>query len=92
MAYTVTKLDNHSVGHKLANTFLIVADGAEANLSASQLGMKYIDYIHTAPKSMADAAISLKPNQNSSGAAANGGLGVSGVTSGDEFFLTVYGR
>jgi hypothetical protein len=92
MAYTVTKIHKHSVGDKTASTFLIVADGAEANLSASTLGMKYIDYLHTGPKSMADAHIALKPNQNSSGAAANGGLGVSGVTSGDEFFLTVYGR
>ena len=92
MAYTVTSKDKQSVGHKQTNTFLVVADAAEANISASTLGMKYIDYFHLGPVSCATGFFHIGVNQNSSGTAANGGVGISGAASGDEFYLTVYGR
>lgn len=92
MAFTVTKVFNMSVGSKRTATFNITADGAEANISASTLGMKYIDFFNTGFQSGATGFFTIKANQDSSGVAANGGIGVSGAASGDQFYLTVYGR
>jgi hypothetical protein len=41
---------------------------------------------------MAATTFTMTENKNSSGTASNGYIGISGVTSGDEFHLVVYGR
>jgi hypothetical protein len=92
MAYTVTKVHDHSVGDKKGATYDVTADAAEANISAASLGMKYLDYFHIGIQSITTSFYAMKINVDSSGTAANGGVGISGLTSGDQFFLTVYGR
>lgn len=92
MAFTVTKKDIQSVGRRKVATYEVTADGAEANLTAASTGMKYIDYFHVGVQSMATFAYTMKANLDSSGVASNGCLSVSGVASGDVFYISLYGR
>ncbi len=92
MAYTVTKVHDHSVGDKKGATYDVTADAATQTIGSSDLGMKFVDYFHVGPQSMTTSFYSMKNNEDSSGAASNGAVAVTGLTSGDQFFLTVYGR
>ncbi len=65
------------------------ADGADQELAT---GMDFIYNVAFAPKSMASSPWSLERNQLSSGTASVGNLSITGVASGDEFYVTVWGR
>ena len=88
MAFTVDKV-NTVFGNKRVAIMDVTADSAEANLES---GLSVIEGYSLGPQSLTTSAFTLNENVDSSGTAANGTLGVSGLTSGDEFFLTVYGR
>lgn len=92
MAFTVTVVNRQSVGAKEALTLEVTADGAEANIAAATTGMKYLDYFHMGVKSAATGFFHVGLNANSSGTASNGAVGLSGCASGDQFYITVYGR
>ncbi len=89
MAFTVS-VENTVFGNKSAKLMKVTADGAEANIST---GFGVIDLMvgHKAV-SMATANAYIQANKNSSGTAANGTIGVSGVSAGAEFHLLVFGK
>ena len=89
MAFTVTT-EKTVFGNK--NTFLmkITADGAEANVTS---GFNVIDYMIVGkPVSMATAFPAVVFNKNSTGTAANGTIGISGVSAGADIFCLVFGK
>lgn len=91
MAYTVTTIRKTVHGNERVAHFQVAAD---ANSGAvSDTGMGFADCVAFSPVSMSSASEpKFKVNLNASAATANGTIFVSGVTSGDVFFLTVYGR
>jgi hypothetical protein len=88
MAYTVT-ITKTVFGNKRAHGLKIVADAASATV---ETGLSQIDFFSVGIASMNSANIKLRPNAGAGSTAAAGYLGVSGCTSGDEFYVTVYGR
>ncbi len=89
MAFTVTKLSDTVFGNKRVTAFSVLADAATQAIST---GHRYVDFVQVTPKSCTSAAFKTKINVNASGTAANGTVAVTGVASGDEFYMTVYGK
>jgi hypothetical protein len=89
MAFTVTPI-NTVFGNKNTKLLKITADGAEANVAS---GFNVIEWMSVGkPHSMATGAPYVHFNANSSGTAANGTIGVSGVSAGAELYCLVFGR
>lgn len=88
MAWTVAKQQS-SLGNKTAYQLEVTTDGAEANLDT---GLSWIDGFTLGVQSCNTAPQWIAANSNSSGLAVAGMLGCSGFTSGDHFFVLVYGR
>ena len=90
MAWTVNK-DAEVVGNMRMIVATVTADAAEANLA---LGLGYVKHASVGIISCltGTALPHVYLNQNSSGTAANGTIGVSGVNSGDSFCIVAYGR
>lgn len=80
MAYTVTKVPT-VFGNKKVDLCSVVADAASGTIPTS-LGA--IDAISLGPQSMATSAIKMTVS--------GGTITVSNAASGDQFWLTVYGR
>lgn len=88
MAYTVAR--KKYVANTVVNLLDITADAAEANLST---GLSVITHYNITFQSMTTVVgPKFVPNKTSTATAANGTLGISGLTSGDRFFVTIYGR
>lgn len=88
MAYTVTKFDS-VFGNKKVVGMKVVADAATQTI---QTGLSVIEWYSIAPGSMASRNVTVFINSSASGVEAYGSLGCSGFTSGDEVYLTCYGR
>jgi hypothetical protein len=86
---SVSIIDKSVFGNKRVNVISYVASGAEDNITT---GLDYVDHFSVGIKSCATSAYSMHENVDSSGTASNGGIGVSGVASGDYFFIYAYGR
>ncbi len=89
MAFTVTRTPT-VFGNKRAVLLNITADGAEANvvtglevIEAAVIGQFY---------SMATGGAQIRTNVNSTGTAANGTLGISGLSAAANFDVVVFGR
>jgi hypothetical protein len=89
MAFTVTTKKKTVFGDMRVHILDVTTDGAEDNIAT---GMSVIEGFAVGAQSIATSAFSLNENVDSSGTAANGTIGASGLASGDAFFLTVYGR
>ncbi len=90
MPYTQTISKKTVHGDERAIHMRIVAD---ANSGLIDPGLSFVESIAFSPISMASASEpKLKPNLNAASAAAAGKILASGFASGDEMFLTVYGR
>jgi len=89
MAYTVAVIDKYNVSNKRCHVLSITADAAEASIDT---GLKIVDHFNFAPQSLTAANIQMFKNVGSTSTAANGFIGVSGITSGDVWFMYVYGR
>ena len=88
MAFTVTPIST-VFGNKATKLLKITADGAEANVTT---GFNVIEWMLVGkPVSMATALQVVVFNKNSTGTAANGTIGVSGVSSGAEIYCLVFG-
>lgn len=88
MAFTIVR--TQSVFGNLRSVLLEVsADAAESNIST---GLQKVIAFSYGPKSMNSSNIHIAANSNSTGLAAMGTIGVSGCTSGDNFFLIVHGN
>lgn len=89
MAYTVSILKNTVWGDQRVIQYSILADATTQTVAT---GLGYLDSIAVAAKSATSGLGKFKINVNASGVAANGSFGMSSIVSGDEYYVTVYGR
>jgi len=90
MAWTVAINNKYNDGPFRVHVLSLSADAATFNVVT---GLKIIDHFVAGKQSVtAGTNQVIIPNSNSVGTAANGTLGCSGFTSGDELFVSVYGR
>ncbi len=89
MAFTQAIITKTGFGNKRVVALAFTADAATSNV---ETGLSVIEWIGFAPSSMATASAKLYINQKVSGTAAAGFLAISGVASGDRFYVTCYGH
>lgn len=87
MAYTIVRTQS-VFGNERVVHMDVTADAAT---QAIDTGLKNIVAMSYGPISMNSSNIHIAVNSNASGVQAYGTVGVSGNTSGDRFFITVYG-
>lgn len=88
MAFTVTN-SMTVFGNKRVNAMKITADAASDTVAT---GLQSVDFLSIAPISMATLGIRLRANLTAASAASAGKVGISGCTSGDDFWLVAYGH
>ena len=89
MAFTVTRTVQTVFGDKSVHCYEIAADAATAEIDT---GLEYIDHIQPSIMSANSAGPYFSRNTLSAATASNGIFSVTGCTSGDTFFVTIYGR
>jgi hypothetical protein len=89
MAFTVAKIKESVVGDM---RFQILSCTADAATQVIDTGLDYIYGASFAPQSMASSPWSIRVNESAAGTSTVGSIGVTGVASGDVFYLTVWGR
>lgn len=90
MAYTVTVVNKTVFGNKRAHLLDVTAD---AQSGVVDTGHGIVDAFTVGAISMnTNSLVKMRPNINAASAASNGQIMVSGCTSGDRFFLVVYGH
>jgi hypothetical protein len=89
MAFTVTLNKKTVFGDTRVHMYDITADAATAEIDT---GFDFIDQVHANIKSANSFGPYWARNVLSAATASNGTLSVTGCTSGDSFFVTVYGR
>ena len=92
MAFTVAVIDKSIFGNKNVAILSCTADAASDAFASP---FTYVDHVQFSPQSMSTGASGgpkIKKNVLSAGTSSNGYIAVTGVTSGDVFFLTVYGH
>ena len=87
MAWTITR-DKSVFGNKAIVGLKVICDSAT---TAIESGLKNIDYFSYGPSSMNSSNIHISPNEGLTSTSIAGTLGVTGCTSGDEFYIVVYG-
>jgi len=91
MAWTITRY-NKVYGNDRTVHLRCIADAATQNIFT---GLSFIEAFHgPSAVSMTSSVYSfhISPNSSATGAQSFGILGMSGFTSGDEFFITVFGH
>ena len=92
MAFTVSHIvDGGVVGNVRVKYLRVTADAAEGEVLSADSGLRNIFSLAYAPQSMTTASAKIDINKDSSGVASLGAIGISGVASGDEMLLTVWG-
>lgn len=89
MAFDVSFLDKTVFGNERVHHYSMVADAATAAIDTG------FDFIYSAQLTFQSAASgnqSLRINQLAAGTSTAGYIAITGVASGDEMFVTVYGR
>jgi hypothetical protein len=90
MAFTWTIGEKTTFGNKRVFTGTVVADSTAGYITT---GMNSITWVSYAPKSITTYIdLSFGINKLDSGTATAGALAITGVTSGDELYVTVYGN
>lgn len=90
MAYTVTRTKNTVHGNDRVVQLAVTADAATQTIETG-LGMVY--GVSVTPVSMhSHGSLTFQVNSNCTGTAALGYVAVSGLTTGDAFYLIAYGR
>jgi hypothetical protein len=89
MAYTATLNKKTVFGDQRVQQYVVSADAASGTVST---GFAVITQLQWAQKSITTALLKVRMNALADGTAANGTVGISGAVSGDEIYLTVYGR
>lgn len=82
-------IDKTVFGNKRLHVISYTASGAEDNIT---VGLSYVDYVDVTPVSIATALYKLQVNANSSGTASNGNVAITGVASGDRFYIKCFGK
>lgn len=88
MAYTIVR--TQSVFGNMRVVFLDIT--ADAATQTVETGLKNIIGVSTGLQSLSTAGIKVYANSNASGTQSFGVLGMSGLVSGDELFVTVFGN
>lgn len=88
MAYTVTRFAS-VFGNKRVVGLDITADAATQTVDT---GLAIVEWFSFGPQSMASNGVKHVVNGDASGGVSNGKYSVSGATTGDRYFVTVYGR
>lgn len=88
MAWTVVNTPT-TFGNKKVRMLKITPDSATF---AVQTGLGVIEHVAMFLSSCNSASFKVAVNSGCTGIAAPGTLGITGVTSGDEFYVTVFGR
>tara|TARA_R110000796_G_scaffold248508_1_gene375347 strand:- start:4299 stop:4568 length:270 start_codon:yes stop_codon:yes gene_type:complete len=89
MAFTVSKSKESVVGDMRFQVLDVTADAAT---QAVDSGLNYIYGVSMTPQSMASGNHSFRVNVDTVGGTSNGTLAVTGVASGDQMYVTVWGR
>lgn len=89
MAFSLSITSKKVYGNDQVIHGVLSADGA-AGAVATGLGI--LDMAHVTPKSAATGNANVKINLGATATSIAGTLAVTGVASGDEFYVTVYGR
>lgn len=89
MAFTVTKVHDDVHGK---SRFQILSCTADAATQTIDTGLDYLYGVSFSPQSMASSPWSITPNEGAGGTALVGQLAVTGVASGDQFYLHIWGR
>ena len=89
MAWTATLNKKTVFGDMRVHMYELTSDSATLELDT---GLEYIDHIQPAVKSANTFGTFFDKNVLSAATASNGFVAITGSTSGDDFFLTVYGR
>jgi hypothetical protein len=88
MAFAVTR-EPTTIGHKRGVFLVITPDSAEGAVST---GLSIIDGFVMGGQDIATAAVAFIKNKGTTGTAANGTLGISGVVSGEVYHVICYGK
>lgn len=89
MAFTLSTTHQDVHGSSRFKIILCTADAATDSINT---GFSSVLGVGLSPKSMTTAAAKVVINELVAGTAAAGYIAVSGVASGDEFYLNVWGR
>jgi len=89
MTWTTTKKHEYAAGHHKIQLWDLTADSATLELTT---GLSRIDHVAITPGSTTTAIVKCYANSTSAAVASNGMVAVTGVASGDEMFLTVWGH
>lgn len=89
MSWTTTKKFQHASGNEYIQMWELTSDAAVLEMNT---GLSVIHGVILTPASANSANFKYTINVLSGATAANGYLCITGVTSGDRFFMTVYGR
>lgn len=89
MAFTVTVNKKTVFGDMRVNMFTITAD---ATTQTVDTGFDNIIHMDWSAKSMTTSTVKMHKNIGAKGTALVGCIGISGCTSGDEYYVTVYGN
>ena len=88
MAYTIVRTPA-VLGNKRAYLLDITADAATQTI---ETGLSVVEGVSIAQQSCTTAGIKCYANSNASGIQSFGVVGLSGLASGDELFVTVFGH
>lgn len=86
---TVSILDKTVFGNKKVHVISFVASAAEENIVT---GLQRVDAFAVGAQSVTTGFYKMKANVNSTSTVANGTIGVSGLATGDQMYITVYGK
>ena len=89
MAWTTTKVAQYNAGNQNIQQWKLVAESATLELST---GLGVIDCAVLSPADVSTANVYYGVNVTSAAVASNGMLAVTGATSGDVFYVAVYGH
>lgn len=89
MAFDNDLLERMNVGNKQALFYSCTADAATGSVVT---GFESVDAVAMTPKSMASTVGLTRMNEGVAGTSIAGTVSVTGVTSGDTFYLLVYGH
>ena len=89
MAFTATLDERSTFGNKAVHFYTVTADGATGTIVT---GLGSVDHVQVTPKSMASSPYAIRANEGVASTSIAGTVGVTGVTSGDDFYMVVFGR
>ena len=88
MAFVATLQERTVQGNKAVQVYECSSTVATGTIAT---GLNSVTYYTVAPISFTAGELKIRKNQNSVGGAANGTVAISGMTSGDDFYIVVYG-